>query len=218
MRPKMTDASRRLPAFGLVFLCLFALSSSLPCSAQAQPQVSRKPAPAPPLSPLAQPVNTIPGLENFAKVSDALYRGAQPEREGFEQLKKMGIKTVINLRDNHSDRLKLRGLGFRYVHIPCEASDPDLANVIAFLKVVTDPAYQPVFVHCQHGSDRTGMMVACYRMAVQGWPKDRALAELPNFGFHTVWKDIRTFLKTLDPAALKAKLATSPAPPVEIVP
>ena len=184
-----------------------------PARSRPPPQAS-----SPAFPGLAQPRNDLPDLANFAKVSEALYRGAQPGPEGFAELKRLGVRTVVNLRDHHSDRDDIQGLGLRYVHIPCETSDPDLANVVTFLKVATDPANQPVFVHCMHGSDRTGMMVASYRMVVEGWPRDKALAELPAFGFHPMWRDIREFLQALDPNAVQAALQSAPGPPVERVP
>jgi tyrosine-protein phosphatase SIW14 len=166
----------------------------------------------------AGPRNDIPGLGNFAKVTDALYRGAQPSREGFIQLKAMGIKTIVDLRDHHSDIENLRGLGFRYAQVPCESLRPEETNVLAFLKIVTSLDNQPVFVHCMHGSDRTGMMVACYRMVVQGWDRQDSMAELPNYGFHNIWLDIRIFLQNMDPQAMAQQLAHCSDPPIEAVP
>lgn len=172
----------------------------------------------PAIAGLAQPRNDLPDLANFARVSEALYRGAQPGPEGFAELKRMGVRTVVNLRDHHSDRDDIKGLGLRYLHIPCETSDPEMDQVVMFLKVAMDEANQPVFVHCMHGSDRTGMMVASYRMVVEGWPRDKALAELPVFGFHPMWRDIREFVETLDPKAVQAMLQSASTPRVEAVP
>ena len=141
------------------------------------------------------PRGDIPGLTNFARISDGLYRGAQPSAEGFAELKKLGIKTVVNLRSFHTDRQKLKGTGLQYLHIYCKAWHPEDEDVIEFLKVVRDPANQPVFVHCLHGADRTGMMVASYRIIEQGWTIPDAADELPRFGFHTIFKQIPKYLK-----------------------
>lgn len=146
----------------------------------------------------AKPRNDIPGLENFAQVSDVLYRGAQPEAAGFKELKRLGVKTIVNLRGFHTDEEMLQGLGFIYVQIRMNYLDPQDEQVAAFLTVVTRPELQPVFVHCQHGSDRTGTMVAAYRMAVQGWSVAEAMAELPVFGFHEVWQTLRTYLESFN--------------------
>ena len=152
----------------------------------------------------------LPGLPNFAWVSPRLCRGAQPTREGFERLRAMGVVTVVNLRAEHSDREEIAGLGFRYVELPFTASRPEEGDVAGFLRVASDPASGAVFVHCHHGADRTGYMVAAYRMAVEGWSVDRALEELPRFGFHAIWLDIPRRLRQMGP---KAPAAGAPARP-----
>ncbi|MGC8723605.1 MAG: fused DSP-PTPase phosphatase/NAD kinase-like protein [Acidobacteriota bacterium] len=161
---------------------------------------------------LAVPRGDLPGLPNFARVSDGLYRGAQPTREGFEGLKAMGVRTVINLRNHHSDAPLLADLGFRYVEIPCDAWRMEDAPVVLFLKLATDEACQPVFVHCQHGSDRTGIMVAAYRVVVQDWDPSLAEAELPNFGFHPVFLNLSRYVAGLDGASLRAQVREMPDP------
>jgi tyrosine-protein phosphatase SIW14 len=165
---------------------------------------------------LAVPTNDLPGLPNFARVSDGLYRGAQPTVEGFAELKKMGVKTIVNLRSAHSDMELLEGLGLAYVDIPFKPWHPEEEDVLAFLKVVSDPRNSPVFVHCQHGADRTGTMVAIYRVAVEGWDMKEAMEELPNFGFHAIWDDLKAFLLGLNPKKLAdaAKSFKGPSPAV----
>ncbi|MEW6026119.1 MAG: dual specificity protein phosphatase family protein [Planctomycetota bacterium] len=165
----------------------------------------------------ATPRDDIHGLSNFAKVSDVLYRGAQPEPEGFAELKKMGIKTVINLRDNHSDVEMMKGLGLQYCLIPCEADDVEEEKIAAFLKVATDPKNQPVFAHCAHGADRTGLMVASYRIYVQGWKNEDALAETDLFGRHKIYKDIPKYIKAFDKEAIKNKIQTVAEPKIETI-
>lgn len=145
-----------------------------------------------------KPRGDIKGLSNFAKVSDALYRGAQPTREGFAELKKLGVKTVINLRAKHSDEKLIKDLGFNYFSIPTDTWDLDDKHAARFLSIVLDKANQPVFVHCQHGSDRTGTMVAVYRVYEQKWTPDAAMKELPVFGFHKIWVNLKGYLKNLD--------------------
>ena len=189
----------------------------LPCQPSAQ-------APAPPKADGAvacvpiTPSAAVEGLPNFARVSETLYRGAQPTREGFAELKKMGVKTVICLRANHSDRALLKGLGLNYVEIPLDTWKHTDSDVASFLSVVGDASLQPVFVHCQHGADRTGLMVSCYRMAVQGCPREAVLKELESFGFHGVWANIRRYLKKVDPAKLVELSKKAKRPAVEIIP
>ncbi len=165
----------------------------------------------------AKPREDLPGLANFAEVSDALWRGAQPTAAGFVELKRRGAKTIVDLRAEHSDRQLLAGTGLQYVEIPCLAWDPEEKNVLQFLKVVTDPKNQPVFVHCQAGADRTGMMVAVYRMTRQGWTSKEALAELPHFHFHPIFANVAVFLIKFDPATIRKKLDRTAAPKIEII-
>jgi protein tyrosine phosphatase (PTP) superfamily phosphohydrolase (DUF442 family) len=147
------------------------------------------------------------GLPNFNKVSDELYRGEQPFPEGFKELKNRGIKTVISLRAFHSDEGNIAGTGLAYESISFKTWHPEEDDMVKFLKIVTDTSKQPVFVHCQHGSDRTGTMCALSRMAVQGWPADEAIREMKQggFGFHTVWQNLEPFLRSLNIEELKAK-------------
>ncbi|MHC4186601.1 MAG: dual specificity protein phosphatase family protein [Planctomycetota bacterium] len=142
----------------------------------------------------------LPGLENFHKVSEDLYRGAQPSREGFGLLKKLGIKTIVNLRSFHTDRNKMAGRDFVYEHIYMKSWHPEDKEIVRFLEIVTDKSKQPVFVHCQHGADRTGTMCAVYRIFIQGWDKEQAIDEMTKggFGFHSVWWNLKHYLQELD--------------------
>ncbi|MHC4714577.1 MAG: fused DSP-PTPase phosphatase/NAD kinase-like protein [Planctomycetota bacterium] len=147
----------------------------------------------------AQPIDK-PGLPNLFKVSDNLYRGAQPTAEGFRELEKMGVKTVVNLRSFHSDRDELEGTALGYVHVWAKAWNAEDEDVVKFLKVVADKEKTPVFVHCQHGADRTGMMVAIYRIILQGWTKDAAVREMTEggFGHHKIWANLVDYVRELD--------------------
>ncbi len=148
----------------------------------------------------ATPIANQPGLPNFYQIDDHLFRGAQPDDEGFAQLKALGIKTVVNLRSVRSDRSECRKHGLDYVKIPMKAWHAKDKSLIRFLEVATDPSRQPVFVHCKHGADRTGTAVAIYRMVVQGWSKDEAIAEMTRggFGFHSIWQNLIDYLRKLD--------------------
>lgn len=159
----------------------------------------------------------IPGVANFAQVTPFLYRGEQPTAEGFAELKRHGIRTVVSLRSFNSDRDSLRGTGLRYIRIGAKPWHPEDEDLIAFLKVVEDAGNHPVFVHCQHGSDRTGYMIAAYRMIEQGWSLDAALHEMERFGFNNVWVSIPPYLRNLDRDAIRAAVATAPPPDVDVV-
>jgi protein tyrosine phosphatase (PTP) superfamily phosphohydrolase (DUF442 family) len=146
-----------------------------------------------------------PGLPNLHKVSDDLYRGAQPSEDGIRELKKMGVRTIVNFRKLHSDRDEIGDVEIGYEHIGMNPWNPEEEDVVEFLKIVTDPARLPVFVHCQHGADRTGLMVAIYRVAVQDWAKEEASREMREggFGFHEIWRGIPKFLRRLDVERMK---------------
>ena len=151
----------------------------------------------------AQPLER-PGLPNLNKVSNALYRGAQPEPEGFVELQKMGIKTVVNLRSIHSDRDDMAKAGLEkgalgYEHIRMTAWNPEHEEIVRFIRIMADPANHPVFVHCQHGADRTGLQCAVYRVAIQGWSKREALREMTEggYGFHRIWVNLPTWFEDL---------------------
>ncbi len=143
------------------------------------------------------------GLPNLNRITDTLYRGAQPTEEGFRALKAMGVKTVVNLRSFHSDRDEMGALedDFDYEHITMKAWHPEDKEVVRFLRIVTDPERRPVFFHCQHGADRTGVMCAVYRITQQGWTVDDAVEEMTQggYGYHAIWKvTLEGYLRDLD--------------------
>jgi tyrosine-protein phosphatase SIW14 len=157
-------------------------------------------------------------IDNVAKMSEGVYRGGQPDRAGLRALKANGFKTVVNLRQNHSERKDAEALGLKVYELPiyagvfgCDA--PTKALIEEFLRVVTDPANQPVFFHCAHGCDRTGTMAAIYRMEVDGWTKKEAIEEMHAFGYHTIYKDLIDCVECYEcekkPAAPQAAGATS---------
>jgi protein tyrosine phosphatase (PTP) superfamily phosphohydrolase (DUF442 family) len=154
----------------------------------------------------AQPIERE-GVPNLHRVSDTLYRSAQPSAEGMRNLKAMGIKTIVNLRSFHSDRDKIKGTGLAYEHIYMKAWHPEEEDVVRFLRIVTNPKGAPVLVHCQHGADRTGAMCAIYRVAVQGWSKEEALKEMTEgeFGFHEIWQDLIWWIDALDLEGIKKR-------------
>jgi protein tyrosine/serine phosphatase len=146
-----------------------------------------------------------PGAPNLHKVNDNLYRGAQPTAEGIRELEKLGVKTIICLRDSHSDKEILGNSKITVEHIPIKTWDLDNEQAVRFLKIVTDKNRQPVFVHCKHGADRTGTMCAVYRVVVDGWTKQQAIDEMANggFGFHDVWTNLPEFINKLDVDKIK---------------
>ena len=150
----------------------------------------------------------LQGVDNFHKVSDFLYRSAQPTSEGMKNLKEFGIKTIVNLRTFHSDRDEIGTLNLNYYHIYMKTWHPEFEDAVKFLKIVTDKTNVPSLVHCLHGSDRTGTMVAVYRIVVQNWSKQCAVQEMVhgNYGFHAIWIDLPYWLKYLDIESLRIKI------------
>ena len=192
----------RRPAVAIVAACAAALGLLAGCS----------------VSHSDRPVNPETGILNFAKVSDAVWRGGQPTAESFAKLKAMGVRTVVSLRTFDVDRRLLKGLGLKYLHILFKAGHPETEDVVAFLKTVEDPTNRLVFVHCKWGTDRSGMMTAVYRIVVEGWSKEEALDEMRTMGFNEAWDSISDYVERLDAAAIKERLRESDAPPLKVVP
>ncbi len=139
------------------------------------------------LTAVAQSTDGIPvSLENFGKVNENYYRGSQPDAAGFGELKRIGIKTVIDLRgDSREEAPELaRRAGLQYVNIPLSTKRPATDEQTAyFLKLVNDPANWPVYVHCKGGRHRTGEMTALYRITKDGWTADQAYQEMKKYDF-----------------------------------
>jgi protein tyrosine phosphatase (PTP) superfamily phosphohydrolase (DUF442 family) len=146
--------------------------------------------------------------QNLFRVSDQLYRGGRVSRAGAAQLRCLGVNTVVSLRVIGSDSRYITRVGLSYVHIPSKAWQPDEDQVVAFLRIVTDPNCQPVYLYCYHGSDRTGMMSAAYRVVVQGWTKEEALCEMTAgpFGFHPRWQELVQFVRDMDVERIRCRV------------
>jgi len=137
---------------------------------------------------------SIRGVENAGKISEFLYRGAQPRGEGYDELKEMGIAIVVDLRNSKPvkkdggetrEQVKVEAAGMRYVEIPTNAFfGPTEFQVATFLQLLRDNPNQKVFVHCYFGDDRTGTMVATYRIAMDHWTSDEAYNEMRAYHFH----------------------------------
>jgi len=152
----------------------------------------------------AQPV-AAQELKNFYRLDDKLYRSAQPDDEGFAELKQLGIGTILNLRDYHSDDDEAQGLGLKLHRVEMDAGAITVDQLVAALRII-HAAKGPVLVHCWHGSDRTGAVSAAYRIVMQGWSRDEAVEELIDggYGYHAIYGNIPTLLESLDVEALRA--------------
>src|SRR5262245_34296487 len=122
-------------------------------------------------------------VENFGKVTDFYYRGAQPKGEEYHQLANIGVKTIIDLRDDPRDFAKslTEQAGMKYINLPLSDKEYPSADAPSkFLALVSDKENWPVYVHCAGGRHRTGAMTAVFRMTVQGWDINRAYEEMKN--------------------------------------
>jgi protein tyrosine phosphatase (PTP) superfamily phosphohydrolase (DUF442 family) len=143
----------------------------------------------------AAPKSEIPGLPNFDTVAPGLLlRGGQPSEAGLAALSKQGVKTIIDLRSDKTligmESGEAKDLNLNFYSLPMTGTrSPSKTMIRRFLGIVSDPATQPVFVHCEEGVDRTGLMVAIYRMETAHWTADKAYREMLKHGFHVryVW-------------------------------
>jgi tyrosine-protein phosphatase SIW14 len=128
-------------------------------------------------------------IPEFVEVTPTLYRGAQPRKHGFEALAKMGIQIVVDLRgDRDGERKKVTSLSMQYVPMHWECSFPKDRIFAEFLTLIQKNPGKKIFVHCRVGDDRTGMMIAAYRMADEGWTAKQAMEEMTKYGFSLVHK------------------------------
>ena len=127
-------------------------------------------------------------IDNFGRVSDAYYRGAQPKGRDYADLAKLGVKTLIDLTSDEdvdlNERVAAERAGMQYVRMPMTTHEPPTgAKLAEFLGIVNDPAKQPVYVHCVGGRHRTGVMTAAYRMTAEGWTADKAFQEMKQYKY-----------------------------------
>ncbi len=162
------------------------------------------------------------GVPNFHRVGPGLYRGAQPSEVGLERLKEFGIRTVVSLRSFHFEFEEVQEFGMSFEQIYMKAWHPEKEDVVRFLKIMKDPQRAPVFLHCHHGADRTGLMVGVYRVIFCGWTKEAAIQEMieGGFGFHPIWENLVHFFHSLDFDDLRreAGLGTSRSSPIPNTP
>ena len=126
------------------------------------------------------------GIVNFGKVNDTLYRGAQPDALGIKNLKKLGVKTILNLRMGNEawkgEEAEAAANGIVYTNVPMDGITRPTHEQIAKALAIIDGLPSPVFVHCKHGCDRAGTIVACYRIRHDRWSSASALQEAEHYG------------------------------------
>ena len=149
-------------------------------------------------------------LDNFYRLSDEVYRSKQPGDEQMRQLVSMGMRSVLNLREYHTDDDEAEGTPLKLFHVPVNAGDIDDRFVVKALRVIRQ-ADKPILIHCWHGSDRTGVIAAMYRMVFQGWTRERAIDEFIHggYGYHeTFYPNIERYLESVDVEAIRQAVMT----------
>ncbi len=186
-----------LRKFGLTLIAVITTAGITPMCVSAQDLPSAAPGLA-----IASVSLSDSEIDNFARVSPGITRGAQPSEKALTQMAKEGVKTIVDLRMNgtgtENEEAVTRHLGMKYVHIPMTLLTPNAQQVSQFLDVVNTPANLPVFVHCRQGADRTGTLVAIYRRVVQGWDFDKSYAEMREHHFKPFLLGMKDLVKNCD--------------------
>ncbi len=147
-------------------------------------------------------------VKNLYRIEDGFYRGAQPTAAGFQELRALGVRTVLDVAGGAGDEALVRDGSLNLVHAPMSAWGLRDDRVLQALRVMADPANRPLLIHCQHGADRTGALVALYRVVVQGWSKEKAVLEMNRGGFHHsgLFSNLDTYVMKADVDALRRQL------------
>jgi tyrosine-protein phosphatase SIW14 len=138
------------------------------------------------------------GITNFGKVNEHLYRGAQPDEAGITNLARLGVKMIINLRmpDDvwKGEEAAARASGITYTNVPMHAIGRPTDEQVSRVLSIIETSSSPVFVHCEHGCDRTGTIIACYRISHDKWPGDSALREADLYGMSKLERGMRKYI------------------------
>jgi protein tyrosine/serine phosphatase len=155
----------------------------------------------------------VTGIPNFHQVNERIFRGGQPDERGWPELARLGVRTVIDLRrpGEHStsaESIAVAAVGMRYVNVPMDGfATPTAEQLVIPLTLLDDD--EPVFVHCKLGCDRTGTVIAAYRISRQGWENQRALAEAREKGLHWWENGMRRFIVAYRPAPVPDAMPAS---------
>jgi protein tyrosine/serine phosphatase len=162
----------------------------------------------------ARPLYRDKALPNLNRVTSMLYRSGQPKRQGFiKAAHSLGIRTIVNLRNDREDTADAAGLGLHLVNVRMSAWDAaDEDNPLlprAIHEIQKGLRRGKTLVHCQYGSDRTGAVIAVWRIVAQGWDKERAINEMQagGYGYHDLWLHLGAEIRALDIARLRRQIA-----------
>jgi len=146
-------------------------------------------------------------LQNWYKVDDRVYRSEQPDAKGMADIEAMGIRRVLSLREYHGDKSPIHGTHLQSFRVRINTSHITDDEIVQALKIIM-ASNEPILVHCWHRADRTGTVVAMYRIVVQGWSRKAAIDELVNGGYHyhAVYDDIITYLNNVDIETIRRRL------------
>jgi tyrosine-protein phosphatase SIW14 len=169
---------------------------------------------------------TISGVPNAGSVTGTLFRGAQPTGNAFADLQKLGMNIVVDFRGEggevSAEKKSVESLGMKFVSLPWNGgSIPTRDEILTFFTLLRDNPDQKVFIHCEYGADRTGVMIALYRIAVDHWTPEQAISEMKDFHYHSFMlphlaKYVKAFPAALaaDPSLASAVPGARPSPPV----
>lgn len=157
----------------------------------------------------------IQHVRNFDEVNEHLYRGAEPSPVGLQELGAMGVKMIIDLRETSQstefEKHEAEKLRIKYVNVPFppfSAPKPDEMDRV--LSLLTSNGSQTVFVHCRRGKDRTGTVIACYRVQHDHWDNQSALAEAKKHGMSFTERGMRSFILNFKPVVLPQLVQVTP--------
>jgi tyrosine-protein phosphatase SIW14 len=143
----------------------------------------------------AQDASTI---VRFEQVNDHLYRGGQPTTDLFKALKKLGVKTVIDLRDHEhqysAEKPEVESIGMQFISVPLTMHAPTDDEIAKILGLIENKSLWPVFLHCQGGRDRTSTVIACYRISHDGWSNQKAFEEAEQKGISKFDLGLRRYI------------------------
>lgn len=169
---------------------------------------------------------TIQGVPNAGSVTGTLFRGAQPTGNAFADLQKLGMNIVVDFRGEggevNAEKKSVESLGMKFVSLPWNGgSIPTRDEILTFFTLLRDNPDQKVFIHCEYGADRTGVMIALYRIAVDHWTPQQAISEMKDFHYHSFMlphlaKYVKAFPAALaaDPSMASAVPGARPSTPV----
>ncbi|HEV2380522.1 MAG TPA: tyrosine-protein phosphatase [Terriglobia bacterium] len=174
--------------------------------------------------------SSVPGIHNFYQVDNHVYRGAQPTNEGLSYLAKIGVKTVLDLREpgerSAAEEHAVTALGMQYVSVPMGGlTAPTAAQISKILALLEDKTTGPVFVHCRRGADRTGAVIGAYRVDFDHWDNARALREAMSDGMSFFQLPRQSYIRSFQPRSpeaieaakpVEAKVAASATPAVAV--